>query len=99
MPEENFHFLICMRYENALEAVGTCLIRNGFGIENRHDISSKAEAKPLRASDNAHELTIFDALQDGTLTGTLNSVDHLPQVVIRAGLGGVCRGLRASHRQ
>jgi hypothetical protein len=77
-----------MRYEDALKAVRTSLVQNGFGIEGCHDGMAKAGSKTIDALGNCQEFTIFETEQIGGQTATVSSGYLLPRVVVCASHGG-----------
>ncbi|MFZ1684127.1 MAG: hypothetical protein WAU88_08360 [Candidatus Zixiibacteriota bacterium] len=86
--QKNLHFSLCMKYEDALKAVRIGLVRNGFGIVERHDGRAKTDSNAAYAPGRFHEFTVFEGEQDRVQATSLGSADSLPRVVVCASHGG-----------
>lgn len=88
MKQKSLRFSICMTYEDALKAVRTGLVRNGFGIEETHNVVAKIGSKTAITPGCCYEFTIFEGDQDRDQATTLGSANSLPRVVVCASHGG-----------
>jgi len=88
MTQRNLHFMLWMKYEDALEAVRTCLGRNGFVIEECQDILAERGLRTANVPGKRQELTILEADQSGGLSVSADSSSSLSRIVVGAIHGG-----------